>query len=185
MIEATELGASICQDLLTFGREDHPSAAAPPVPIQTVVDRSLRLLRHDLKKRGIEVEAHIAKEAVVGCHEARLVQVFVNLISNSLEALQDQPPANCRISVDARVLTDSPKGGAEVAIVFEDNGPGIPADVRHLVFQPLFTTKGKHGNGLGLSVCKQIVEEYGGRISVEAAPAGGTQVLIRLPLAVE
>jgi len=70
-----------------------------------------------------------------------------------------------------------------VRLVVEDNGKGIPDDVREHIFDPFFTTKTQGGTGLGLAISKRIVEEVGGRIEVSSRPGEGTTFTVRLPAA--
>ena len=71
--------------------------------------------------------------------------------------------------------------GASCQIAFIDSGPGIPADIREKIFTPFFTTKSR-GSGLGLPTAKRLIEAHNGQIDVDCPPAGGTQVVIRLPI---
>lgn len=175
MLEAAELGSHICQDLLVFARENPDSSAVPELAIKSAVDRTLRILSHNLKKKDARVQVAVSEELLVRAHEPRLVQVLVNLITNALDALSDG--GEIGISATSETLSI----GNFVRLSVTDTGAGIPLDVQNLIFLPLFTTKGARGNGLGLSVCRQIVEGYGGRIFIDSTPGKGTQVTISLP----
>lgn len=98
--------------------------------------------------------------------------VFHNLLINSAHAMQGK--GRMRVGVE---WVDS-----TCHILFEDNGPGIPADVRQKVFTPFFTTKSR-GSGLGLPTVKRFVEAHDGEVTIDCPPTGGTTVLIRLPVA--
>jgi two-component system sensor histidine kinase PhcS len=97
----------------------------------------------------------------------QLLQVLINLIQNSLDALKarpaDAPPGEVRVRAGL--------AGAVPFISVRDNGPGIPADLLSRIFDPFFTTKAVgSGMGLGLSICYRIMEESGGRIRVNSRP---------------
>ena len=175
MLEAAELGSHICQDLLVFARENPDSSAVPEIQVKSAVDRTVRILGHNLKKKDTRVQVSVADDLLVRCHEPRLVQVLVNLVTNSLDALP--PGGEIRMEATREDLTVGPI----VRLSVSDTGSGIPLDVQGLVFLPLFTTKGARGNGLGLAVCRQIIESYGGRIFIDSTPGKGTQVTLSLP----
>jgi two-component system NtrC family sensor kinase len=107
----------------------------------------------------------------------QLHQVLVNLVVNAQQALvQSAPPRRLAIRAEARDGT--------VVVEVEDNGPGMPPDVRKRAFEPFFTTKPQGvGTGIGLSVCHGIVAAHGGRIEVESEPGRGTLFRVTLPVA--
>ena len=99
-------------------------------------------------------------------------QVMLNLLRNAVEAMEDQ--ATRELTVTAQ--TD-PEG---VRISVADTGPGVPPDIAAQLFQPFVTTK-PDGMGIGLSVCRTIVEAHGGRLWTEAPPVGGTMFHFTVP----
>jgi signal transduction histidine kinase len=106
----------------------------------------------------------------------QLQQVFVNIINNSEQAMsQSHDRGTFRIT--------SYLAGEMIRITFADDGPGISEDILTRIFDPFFTTKdvGK-GTGLGLSICYGIVEEHGGRISVDSAPGRGATFTVEIPV---
>ena len=103
----------------------------------------------------------------IRCDSRKLEAVFSNIMINAIQAMEDSGDINIRL-IDL---------GSSVQLEFEDTGPGIPEDVLHRIFDPLFTTK-QTGTGLGLSICKSIVEQHGGTISIRCQP---TVFIIRLP----
>ncbi len=109
---------------------------------------------------------------VVMADLGKLRRVFVNLVSNALQAM----PEGGQLRVDSETLGD------EVRIRFWDTGVGIPEDARDHLFEPYFTTKSE-GTGLGLAISKRVVEEMGGTIALESAPEGrGTVATVCLPV---
>jgi signal transduction histidine kinase len=97
--------------------------------------------------------------------------VFQNLLINGAHAMQGK--GRIQVAVTAADST--------CQLAFLDEGPGIPADVQPKIFTPFFTTKAR-GSGLGLSTARRLIEAHGGVIAIECPPAGGTWVLVRLPL---
>jgi signal transduction histidine kinase len=101
-------------------------------------------------------------------------QVFMNIAKNALEAM----PPHGLLEVQLR----HPEGADYVEVEFSDNGPGIPQSILDQVFEPFFTTK-KAGTGLGLPLCKSIIENLGGTLSIRNRKPRGVTVLVTLPLA--
>ncbi|HEX6122339.1 MAG TPA: ATP-binding protein, partial [Ktedonobacterales bacterium] len=166
----------IISHLRTFGR------AAPvsrePVEINAVIERSLSLMREQLRLRQIAVELRFsAEEPIVYGNAIQLEQVCINLLANARDALAAAPTK--RITVASRVE------GETVLLTFHDSGCGIPAGLEQRIFDPFFTTKDVgQGTGLGLSITYGIIQEHQGTISVESIPDEGTSFLIQLPLGV-
>ena len=103
---------------------------------------------------------------------ARIERVFLNLLSNSIEAL----PGGGAITI--RAVSE----GEQVRIEVADNGPGIDPAIREQLFQPFVTRGKKNGLGLGLALSRQSVLEHGGEIWMEDQPGGGAKFVLRLPL---
>jgi C4-dicarboxylate-specific signal transduction histidine kinase len=111
--------------------------------------------------------------------EIPLQQVILNLINNGMDAMQDLPQ-------DGRVLTVTTSIGPNTncgIILVEDNGPGIAEKDKMKLFMPFFTTKSQ-GLGMGLSICRSILDSLGGRIAFDNRPEGGSVFRVELPLAV-
>jgi CheY-like chemotaxis protein len=114
----------------------------------------------------------------VVANEARLGQVFLNLLINAVQAVPEGSPTRNRIQVRTRVQE------SEVQIEFSDSGAGIPEELLPRIFDPFFTTKpAGEGTGLGLFLARQIVADYGGTLSVSSPPGSGAHFVIRFPLA--
>ncbi len=107
----------------------------------------------------------------------QIQQVLVNLIRNALEAMSDAPMRRLEISLD-----EAPGGFARISVA--DTGTGVSDDVRADLFSPFVTTK-REGVGIGLSICRTIVEAHGGAISVENRPGGGAVFRFTLPLSID
>jgi PAS domain S-box-containing protein len=163
--------ASIAQTLRTFARPD--DAPPGPVDLRAVIDRALRMVDNDLRHRATLVR-HFADVPSVTGNASRLEQVFVNLLLNAMHALDGD-------GLQEIALTVAQRDERTVAITVRDTGCGIAANVRDRVFDPFFTTRpiGK-GMGLGLSVCKSIIEGFGGEISIDSVEGTGTTVTVLL-----
>lgn len=144
--------------------------------VNEVVHEALDLAHGDLIRRRITMTLKLASGfgAVYG-DRVQLQQVFLNLIVNACEAMNDIAP-------DKRLLTFSSEPGADgsVLIAVSDSGPGIAAEATSRLFESFFTTK-VHGLGFGLSISRAIVEEHGGRIEAINNPGGGATFRIVLP----
>jgi signal transduction histidine kinase len=129
------------------------------------------LLSPQLESAGIRMVIHIDEQVSVRCPEDGLQRLLLNLVTNAIQAMPD----GGEITLTARVTNEL------VEIVVEDNGPGIEAEIRSQLFEPFRTSKAR-GAGLGLAVCKKIVDRCGGGISVDDAPGGGARFMVSLPV---
>ncbi|RLG22848.1 hypothetical protein DRN72_00650 [Methanosarcinales archaeon] len=162
----------IVSDLLDFSRKG--GGEFYELNINDVIEKTLTILAHEL--RGIKVEKMLdAKSSVMGERE-KLMQVFLNIISNSIWAL------NHKETQDKVIKIHTYEKDGMVVIEIEDNGIGIPKDVLPHVFEPFFTTKPVgEGTGLGLSVSYGIVRSLGGSILIHSEEGEGTRIIITLP----
>ena len=147
-----------------------------PVDVNALIREVLALVRVDLEKRRVTVETDLPAglPAVLGC-PAQLQQVVMNVVTNAIEAMD-------AVVDGARTLrvTSRPNDPDGVLITVEDSGQGIdPRDSRQ-IFEPFYTTK-SHGMGLGLSICRSIVEAHGGRLSASPGSLHGLALRISLP----
>jgi C4-dicarboxylate-specific signal transduction histidine kinase len=163
----------IISHLRTFGRA--APIALEPADIHEIIRRSLSLVQEQLKQRGIEVVFDLTDEdAVVLANPIQLEQVFINLLTNARDALEEAAIKEIRIASWCDDRT--------VHITFADTGPGIPIELESRVFDPFFTTKEVgSGTGLGLSITYSIVKEHGGEISVMSPLGQGATFRIELP----
>jgi signal transduction histidine kinase len=145
------------------------------VDINSTVRAVLAILRHDLQKNAVEVHSHLNDQLpVVEGNKVQLQQVILNLTMNAIEAMQATAPRILKVRSE-----QSESGTLHVSI--SDTGAGIdPVNVER-VFGALFTTK-ERGMGMGLSICKSIIENHNGRIWVSAGSMRGTTFHFELPL---
>jgi signal transduction histidine kinase len=165
---------TIVQNFLEFSRP--PKLIMQPVSPSAVVDNALQLLSHRLKSYGVDVR--VTRPAplpdVMGDPE-QLKEVLVNLIINACEEMKESGT----IIIEERLFGQRPHQFAVLS--FTDSGPGIPEELREKVFQPFFTTKDE-GTGLGLSIASRIINEHGGRLSLETGGTDGATFVITLPV---
>jgi signal transduction histidine kinase len=154
-----------------------------PEPIPTELDRLMRetvdFLGPLARQRGMQVGLdNRAGQVTLRADPHRLQQVFLNLALNAFRAMS---PGN---RLEVHVTRAHPSEGARVQIDFEDQGSGIAEEHMERIFEPGFTTHGG-SSGLGLAVCKKVIEQHGGVIRVHSAPRLGTTFSLLLPLAGE
>jgi PAS domain S-box-containing protein len=165
----------IVRDLKVFSRTGDDRLG--PVSVNQVIDGVLRMTHNEVKYRAALV-TDFGRLPPVRANEGRLAQVFLNLVLNAAQALREGDVENNSIRI---------RTWAEPGFVFAevmDTGPGIPEALKERIFEPFFTTKPAGvGSGLGLAISRGIVDEAGGRISVESRPGEGARFVVRLPAA--
>ena len=163
----------IARDLLAFSRP--PPSDKGPVDVQETVEETLTLLRHHDRFKKLTVQReYVFDVPLVWGNAEQLVQVFVALALNALDAMEDDG--------ELRVRTEVLDDGDAVGISFIDTGCGIPASDLPKIFEPFYTSKppGK-GTGLGLSICYGIIVEHDGRIEVDSTIGIGSNFRVVLP----
>ncbi|WP_353932573.1 response regulator [Okeanomitos corallinicola TIOX110] len=180
----------IVLSLRNFSRLDE--ATCKEINIHDGIDSTLVILQHRLKAKSdthsIELICEYGDLPLVECYPGLLNQVFMNILANAIEALEEiqvkrksehlnQEP--CRITISTSVIP-----GDQVEIIISDNGIGIPENIKQNIFEPFFTTKpvGK-GTGLGLSISYQIIkEQHRGILKCVSTQGVGTQFIIQIPI---
>ena len=199
----------IVQSLNKFSRSDEEGCKA--VDIHEGIDSTLMILQSRLKatphRPEIKIEKNYAKLPDVECYAGQLNQVFMNLLTNAIDALEEDAQANgtwqivndkpqwhrqdgkvSKILIQTEIIADAQITGMQscdrLIIKISDNGNGIPDELRNRLFDLFFTTKpvGK-GTGLGLSIAYQIItENHGGKLSFSSEVGKGTEFAIDIPL---
>lgn len=178
MKRETERIHRVLRDLLTFSRTrtaDAPEGGSSSVPL--VLAEVLALLAPQKEMREVTVEREVPADLPdVGIAAERLQQVILNLVLNAADEVP-RPGGVVVVRAERSLKDDN-----YVVIHVDDNGPGVAVSVRDKLFEPFVTTKevGK-GTGLGLAVCRGLVEAAGGSISVSESPEGGARFSVRLP----
>lgn len=176
LAEAVE-GASrvreIVRGLSRFSRSDTESAA---VDVNAALQRAVQLATAELRYRA-RILTSFGQIRHGLAPDGRLVQVLLNLIINAAQAIEEGDPEHNRVSVSTFECGD------EVVIAVEDTGVGIPEPARAHIFEPFFTTKrAGEGTGLGLFVCHQYVQGWGGTIEVESDGRSWTRFTVTVPI---
>lgn len=163
---------NIVRGLRTFSRLD--SSKKRKADIQQLIDSTLTILQNKTKNR-ITIEKHYDDIAPFLCYPGKLSQVFLNILSNSIQAIPDKG----KITITTKLSPLKNK----IIIFFADNGIGIPKKIRHKIFDPFFTTKEVgEGTGLGLSITHAIIKEHNGSIDLTSEKNMGTEFIIKLPI---
>jgi len=166
----------IVRALRTFS---HPHVAeGGRVSLEDVIDAAVAIMANEVRHRAV-LECEVDSSLEVRGDDTQLVQVVVNLLTNSVHAIPEGRPRDERVSI--RAFGDD-EGNAIVHVA--DSGTGIPADVLPDIWDPFVTTKPVGtGTGLGLAIVRRIVERHGGQVEIESVVDKGTRVVITLPLA--
>ena len=177
ILKGSQRAAVIISSMLGFAR--NTSTQRELVELAPLIDEALVLTDKDLSKHQIKVEKRFLSQPKVPIVRGQIEQILLNLIINARQAMQ----RGGRLTIDLRENTKT--NMAEIAIC--DTGVGIPPEQLRLIFEPFYTTKspdeqGHGGSGLGLSVCRQIIEQHQGRIRVESVIGKGSKFTVKLPL---
>jgi len=155
-------------DLLAFARSDEFPVST--IQLTEFIEETIAMLHSEAEYSRITIATDCTRELEIRANRDRLAQVLLNIVRNGLQAM----PEGGSLSISAR------SSGPCISIVVCDSGPGINPDDMPKVFEPFFTTKAR-GTGLGLALCKKIIEDHNGTIGIESSPRG-TTVTMRLPV---
>ena len=175
MADAVQRADTVVKGLLNFSRSE--KLALVPMDLNSVIEESLVLVRHEFTKHNISLENNLAGGLPqVGLDQGKVKQVFINMFMNAIQAMGSDGSLTVKTSI--RPADES------VMVQIEDTGSGIPEDKLDKLFEPFFTTKPVgSGTGLGLSVSKNIIELHGGTIKIEnRTDVRGVAVTITFPI---
>lgn len=179
ILDAANRGAKITSTVLGLSRSR--SGELEPTELGEVVENTLVLLEREMQKYRILVEKEIAQVPTVMASPSQIQRLLLNLITNARQATPEGGSIKVKLAAEPKTRM--------VVITIRDTGSGIAPDLLPKIFEPFFTTKsgpdssGKGGTGLGLSACKEIVENHNGRIRVQSTLGKGTAFSIRIPYA--
>lgn len=172
-VEGATRMQALLEDLLAFSRVGRNGFMRKPIDANVAVDEALRNLTIAIKEQGVTVTRETLPTMVAD--RVHVVQLFQNLIANAIKFRGQDPP---------RIIVAAEKQGEEWAFSVSDNGIGIAPEHRDFIFkmfQRLHTRAEYAGNGVGLAICKKIVERHGGRIWVESALGQGSNFRFTFP----
>ncbi len=172
IVQETQRCKGIIQDLLEFSRDKEPEKAE--ASMNDILEKALGILENEFRLHHVSVEKNLSGEIPPILLDVSLMQqVFVNLLINAVEAIQE----NGVISIKSYVNPNRKSVGVEVA----DTGGGIRPDDMAKIFEPFFSTK-NNGTGLGLAVSYGIVQKHGGNIQVSSRLGEGTRFTVEIPI---
>ena len=185
MTTGTSRVKQIVSSLRNFSRLDESECKT--VDLNEGIDSTLLILHNRLKETANHKEIELIKDysslPKIDCYAGQLNQVFMNILANAIDALEDEVNKNQAFSPQIRVSTEL-SDSSNILIRIADNGSGIPFSIQSKLFDPFFTTKqvGK-GTGLGLSISYQIiVDKHHGKLSCNSSPETGTEFIIEIPI---
>lgn len=162
----------LLQSLLNYARPPEPRFGL--LDINKLVDASIKTVRYSSKKKNIQFAKKLSDQLPqVAADSSQLKQVFLNLLINAVDAIAETGTITVKTSVEQEA--------GVVKIEISDNGEGLAGKDLDKIFLPFFTTKAK-GTGLGLAVCKRLIDQHGGAINVAGNPEGGVRFTVSLPV---
>jgi signal transduction histidine kinase len=194
-LAGSERAANICKSLLGFARGDDSTS----VNVRGAILETLSCLSRDLSKDGITLDMQVSEELWAAMNAGQFQQVMMNLIVNARSAMLAGRNAHGGGGIRRLTIKAAMAGrGKIVHVSVADTGPGIPAEVLPQIFEPFFSTKKggevqseesaeempKGGTGLGLTICRELIELAGGRIQAENGANGGAVFTMELPVGV-
>jgi len=176
-LQQAKRASQMCDRILNLATRQHLGPG--PVEVAPLVAETITSLGRDLTKDSIQVQLNIPNGLRVKANAGQLQQVLFNIVLNARQAMLGRPGT---LSVEAEPLADN-----TVVIRIKDTGSGIKAEDMARIWEPFFTTRrqgerpDQRGIGLGLTICKDIIEELEGTITAESQPGAGTTFTITLP----
>jgi two-component system NtrC family sensor kinase len=166
----------IIDQLLDFSRPKNLHPSPGPTDLHQLLDETLLLLKHHQRFKRLVVERHFASDLPAAAVDGeRLIQAFMAIMLNAADAMERGGTLRIRTGANGAYQD-------EVMVEFADTGAGISPEALDKIFEPFYTTKPPgRGTGLGLTICYGIVEENGGRITVESQPGQGTTFRLFVP----
>lgn len=172
VIEATENLFEMVSLLKQFTKGVSPTLECSNVDVRELLSSTIRFVQQSPIADGAEFAESYDDVSTCWLDRRRIKQVFLNILRNAIQSMEDDPKVWVSVAQPSQEW---------VTVAIRDQGEGIPDEIASKVFEPFFTTKSHEGLGLGLDVCKQIVEQHGGSISFQSVAQKGTTFSITLP----
>ncbi|HEY5762033.1 MAG TPA: ATP-binding protein [Rhodocyclaceae bacterium] len=170
----SQRAGKIIRQVHDFVRRREPRREA--CAVAEVVDEAVTLFEAQAKKHGVRIACSLQGGLPeVSADPTMLEQVVINLLRNAVEAMADSPAEERRVDVSVR------REGDRIVVRVADNGPGIPPGSMEMLFTPFFTTK-PEGMGMGMAICRSIIEFHHGRLDARNSEAGGAEISFFLPI---
>ncbi len=183
IVNNVDRATKIIEHMREFGRK--PNLESTDVQVNDVLRRACDFFSEQLKIRDITVNWELdADQPPVLADPNRLEQVFINLLVNARDAIEDKCSGKDCAEADRMITLRTRSNARHVVAEVLDTGPGVPKNVIGRIFEPFFSTKEVgRGTGLGLSICYDIVTDYDGTIHVFSKPGHGARFVVTLPIA--
>jgi signal transduction histidine kinase len=170
-----ERAGKIIRRMREFVKKSEPNRAR--VGLAEIVEDAVGFAEIEARKAGVAIRVHIPGDLpAVFADRIMIEQVVLNLVKNGIEAMQQTPPARRELAVAAR-----PDEAGMVEVAVADRGQGIDAEKTEQLFAPFYTTK-PEGMGMGLNICRSIIEYHDGRLWAQPNPGGGSVFRFTLPI---
>lgn len=148
-----------------------------PCKINSLIRETVSLIRNDLNNSKTKIDFELSKDVpLISADKIQIQQVMLNLIQNAMEAMKEIDSRERRIRIQCK-----PYDTHNVEITIHDSGPGFSKEVIHKVFEPFFTTKA-HGRGMGLAICRSIIEAHGGKFAIHPNSNNHSWIRFTLPI---
>lgn len=174
MLEAYGRIGALVEEIRLMARGERPGLDVGSHDLRRTVEAVVRFLKCDQEIRQHQIVVDVEDLGTCRYDELRFKQVLINLIRNAAQAMPGSGEVIVRVRVD-------PDRVDRVRIEVVDRGTGVPAALKERIFEPFFTTKNEGGTGLGLDLCRGIVERHQGTIHCEDTPGGGATMVVTLP----
>ncbi len=148
-----------------------------PCKINSLIRETVTLIRNDINTAKVKIEFNFCKNVqLIFADIIQLQQVLLNLIQNAIDAMQEIDPKLRKISIQTKTLDAN-----AIEITLQDTGPGFTKDIAQKVFEPFYTTKA-HGRGMGLAICRSIIEAHGGQFIINPNTTNNSWIRFILPI---
>ncbi len=175
ILNAQQRMVAMVNEIRDFARPDSKEYEKTVQPLAPIVEEALNFARYDPLVKVCRTKLQMTANPYVKLNRDKLMQVLLNLLRNGAQAMQGKPG-------ELTILVDEADGSARITV--SDTGCGIAPENLQRIWEPFFTTKGSEGTGLGLGICRRIIEGHDGDIICQSELGQGTTFTIHLPLAI-